>query len=200
VMIAELEYWFSKSSEGLLHPEYKKRLDALYDCELNQELIDYLCDKATSKKHWCEVRFEHLKILLLNKSAYDYDLKQFYFDALNRFRRLWLKMFYIRGYALYATEKELCPVMKKLQQQLEKNHDYIDYEHILSVAGLPYLANKYGYRCILDTLETAKNEYQKIDPLLRGYFTLNENLKQINLISNEEVLKRSNEFFLKHKT
>ena len=199
-MIEKLEYWFSKCSDCLLHPEYTKLLDELYNYELNQEMIDFLCDKATSKKHWCELRFEHLKILLLNETALNYDLKQFYFDALKRCRRLWLKMFYIRGYALYATEEELLPVMKKFQQLLEKNHDYIDYEYILSVAGLSYLAEKYDYACFKETLETAKIEYQKIDPLLRGYFTMNEKLEHINLISYEEALKRSKEFSAKHKT
>ena len=198
-MIEKLEYWFSKCSDCMLHPEYEKLLSELYDYELNQEIIDFLCDKATSKKHWCEIRFEHLKILLLNKTAVEYDLKQFYFDALRRCRRLWLKMFYIRGYALYATEEELCPIMKKFQEQLEKNHDYIDYEQIISVSGIPYLVNKYGYSCFRDALETAKNEYQKIDPLLRGYFTLNKNLEIIDLISNEEMHKRSKEFLEKHK-
>lgn len=198
-MIEKLEYWFSKCSDCLLHPEYTNLLDELYNYELNQKIIDFLCDKATTKKHWCELRFEHLKILLLNPSASQYDLKQFYLDSLKRCRRLWLKMFYIRGYALYATEEELYPVMKKFRELLEKNHDYIDYEYILSEAGLPYFVKKYGYSCFEDTLETAKNEYQKIDPLLRGYFTMNEKLEHIDLISNEEALKRSNEFLEKHK-
>lgn len=198
-MVEKLEYWFSKCSDCLLHPEYNKLLNELYNFELNQEIIDFLCDKATTKKHWCELRFEHLKILLLNPNASQYDLKQFYLDSLKRCRRLWLKMFYIRGYALYATEEELYPVMKKFRELLEKNHDYIDYEYILSEAGLPYFVKKYGYSCFEDTLETAKNEYQKIAPLLRGYFTMNEKLEHIDLISNEEALKRTNEFLEKHK-
>ncbi|MBR4950157.1 MAG: hypothetical protein IKZ25_05205, partial [Clostridia bacterium] len=165
--------------------------------ELTQEIINFLCDKATSKNHWLEIRFQHLKILLLNKSASNYDLKLFYYESSRKCRRLWLKIFYIRGYALYATEEDLIPVMKKFQTLLKKNHDYMDYEYILSVSGLPYLVEKYGYTCFKDTLEIAKNEYQKIDPLLRGYFTLNENLEHINLISHEEALKREDEFFKK---
>ena len=198
-MINQLEFWFAKCSDCLLHPEYEKLLDKLYDSELNQEIIDFLCDKAISKKLLCEIRFEHLKILLLNPSASKYDLKQFYFEGFKKYRRLWLKMFYIRGYCLYATEEELCPIMKKFQEQLEKIHDYIDYEYILSDAGLPHLVNKYGFDWFKDALKIAKNEYQKIDSLLRGYFTLNEKLEHINLISNEEAMKRSKEFLEKHK-
>lgn len=67
-----------------------------------------------------------------------------------------------------------------------------------SEAGLPYLVNEYDYRCFSETLETANNEYQKIDPLLRGYFTLNKNLEHINLISDEEALKRQKEFLKNH--
>jgi hypothetical protein len=197
-MVENLSHWFSKCSDCLLHPEYEKLLNKLYAYDLTQEIIDFLCSKAVSKKHFCEIRFQHLKILLLNKSALKFDLKQFYLDNVKKSRRLWLKMFYIRGYAFYATEQELAPIMKKFQAQLEKNHDYIDYEYILSEAGLPYLVNEYDYPCFSDALETANNEYQKIDPLLRGYFTLNENLEHINLISNEEALKRSKEFLKKH--
>lgn len=167
--------------------------------ELTQEYIDFLCEKATSKKHIGEIRFEHLKILLLNKSAQNFNLKNFYFENLKKCRRLALKLFYIRGYALYATEKELNMVMEKFCASLEKNHDYIDYEHILSVAGLPYLAQTYKYDCFTKALQKAKIEYQKIDPLLRGYFTINENLEQVNLLSNEEMHKRSEMFLKKQK-
>lgn len=198
-MINDLNFWLSECSDGALHPEYKQLLKKLYDYELTQEIIDFLCDKATSKKYFCEIRFEHLKVLLLNKSAVKFDLKQFYLDNLKKSRRLWLKLFYIRGYVLYATEQELIPIMKKFKTQLEKNHDYTDYEYILSEAGLPYLVNKYSYRCFSDAIETANNEYQKIDSLLRGYFTLNENLEHINLISHEEENKRTKEFIEKHK-
>ena len=52
----------------------------------------------------------------------------------------------------------------------------------------------------LKSFETTKIEYQIINLLLRGYFTLNKKLEHINLISNEEALKRSKEFSAKHKT
>lgn len=101
-----------------------------------------------------------------------------------------LKIFFIRGYALYADEEELVPVMKKFQASLKNNHDYIDYEFLLSAAGLPYLAKKYKYPCFIDTWRIAETEYQEIDPLLRGYFTIDKNLEQVNIISNEEINKR----------
>lgn len=108
-------------------------------------------------------------------------------------------MFFIRGYAFYATEEELRPIMKKFQELLEKNHDYIDYEPILSVAGLPYLVEKYGFDCFSDALKTAKNEYQKINPRLRNHFTLNEKLEQDFKLSPEEAKKQFNEILRKAK-
>ena len=193
-MVEQLEYWFSKSSDCLLHYEYIKMLKELLHCDLDQEIIDFLCEKATSKKHWCEIRSEHVKILLLNKSSYKYDLKQFYYENAKKARRLWFKLYFIRGYAIYASESELSPMMTKFQEFLRKYHDYIDYEFILSPAGLPYLVKTYGYPCFAEALETAKIEYEKINPLLRGYFTFDENMNHIKLLSHEEVHRRSEEY------
>ncbi len=108
-----------------------------------------------------------------------------------------MKIFYIRGYAIYASEEELNPVMVKFRNNLGKNHDYIDYNYLLSVAGIPYLVDTYGYDCFVKTLEKAKEEHRQIDPLLQGYFTLNKNLEQINLLSIEEVQLRSKAFLKK---
>jgi len=196
-LLSELERTFKKCSDCSLHPDYIASLNILYNIELSQELIDYLCDKITSKKHIWEIRFNHLRILLLNPSAKAFDLKAFYFENLKKCRRLALKIFYIRGYAIYASEEELNPVMEKFQKSLEKNHDYIDYNYLLSVAGIPYLVDTYGYDCFAKTLEKAEEEHQQIDPLLRGYFTLTEDIEQISLLSIEESRRRSEKFLQK---
>ena len=49
-LLSELERTFKKCSDCLLHPDYIANLNKLNNIELSQELIDYLCDKATSKK------------------------------------------------------------------------------------------------------------------------------------------------------
>ena len=196
-LLSELERIFKKCSDSLMHPDYIASLNKLYNIELSQELIDYLCNKITSKKHIWEIRFDHLRILLLNPSAKAFDLKEFYYENLKKCRRLAMKIFYIRGYAIYASEEELNPVMEKFRKNLEKNHDYIDYNYVLSVAGIPYLADTYGYDCFVKTLEKAEEEHQRIDPLLRGYFTLNTNLEQVNLLSIEEVRQCSERFLEK---
>ena len=196
-LLSELERTFKKCSDCGLHPDYIANLNKLNNIELSQELIDYLCDKATSKKHIWEIRFDHLRILLLNPSANAFDLKEFYYENLKKCRRLALKIFYIRGYAIYASEEELNPVMEKFLKSLEKNHDYIDYNYLLSAAGIPYLVDTYGYDCFVKTLEKTEEEHQRIDPLLRGYFTLNTNLEQVNLLSTEEVGRRTEKFLEK---
>ena len=196
-LLSELERTFKKCSDCLLHPDYIANLNKLYNIELSQELIDYLCDKAASKKHIWEIRFDHLRILLLNPSAKAFGLKEFYYENLKKCRRLAMKIFYIRGYAIYASEEELNPVMEKFRKNLDKNHDYIDYNYLLSVAGIPYLVDTYRYDCFVRTLEKAEEEHQRIDPLLRGYFTLNINLEQVNLLSTEEVIRRSERFLEK---
>ncbi len=196
-LLSELERSFKQCSDCLLHPEYVEYLNLLYKIPLNQALVDYLCAKATSKKHIWEIRFEHLRILLMNPTSRAFDLKGFYLENLKKSRRLAMKIFYIRGYAMYATEEELNPVMAKFRNNLEKNHDDIDYNYILSVAGLPYLVKTYGYDCFVQSLEKAKDEHEKIDPLLRGYFTLDENLNQINLRTAEEIHERTMAFLEK---
>lgn len=198
-LLSELERTFALCSDCLLHPEYTKLLKKLENIHLSQELVDFLCAKATSNKHIWELRFAHLRILLRNPSAQAFDLKEFYLENIKKSRRLALKLFFIRGYAIFAGEKELNPVMGKFQKSLEKNHDYIDYNYILSVAGIPYLLDSYGYDCFAVTLKKAKEEYEKIDPLLQGFFTLNEDLKQVKLLPVEESRKRSQKFLEKYR-
>ena len=196
-LLAELERTFKRSSDGALDKEYRVLLEQLRSVKLTQELVDFLCAKIESKKHIWEIRFEHLRILLINPSAQEFALKDFYFEKIIKCRRLALKLFFIRGYAQYATEEELNPIMERFQKSLEKNHDYIDYNWILSVAGLPFLVSTYKYPCFLKTLKKAEAEHLRIDELLRGYFTLDENLNQVNLLSFEETEKRSRMFLEK---
>ena len=59
-LLSELERTFKKCSDCLLHPDYIANLKKLDDIDLTQELIDYLCDKTTSKKHIWEIQLEHI--------------------------------------------------------------------------------------------------------------------------------------------
>lgn len=196
-ILPKLEQAFKKCSDCSLHDDYKVFLNKLYDIPLTEDLVEYLCDKATSKKHWVEIRSKHLVILLLNESSRKYDLKQFYFDCQKRCRSLWYKLYFIRGYAMYASEDEMIPVMEKYESLLQRNHYYIDYSYILSRPLLPYLVKTYGYDCCERALETAKKEYEKIDPLLRGWSTLNERFEYVELLSKAEWEARYEEYCIK---
>ena len=190
-LLFELENAFQKCSDCLLHPEYTVLLQQLDDIELTQPLVDYLCDKATSKKLIWELRFDHLRILLRNPSAQSFDLKTFYRENLKKSRRPAMKIFWIRGYAMYASEKELNPIMEKFRKNLDGPHGTADINDILSVAGLPYLVKTYGYPCFEQTLEKAKETQLKVHPLLRDYYTLNERMEEVGLLSPEERHKRT---------
>ena len=196
-ILSDLEQAFEKCSDCILSENYLSALNDLISIELSQEIINYLCEKVISKKHIWEIRFDHLRVLLLNKSSKNFDLKQFYYENAKKCRTLAIKIFFIRGYAIYANENEMKAVMKKLCANLENNHDYINYEYILSVAGLPYLEKEYGYESITMALNKAKEEYQKINPLLRGFFTLDHELNQINLLSQKECEERSDKYLQK---
>ena len=198
-VLMKLQNLIKKCSDCGLHPDYIEVLNSAQYCELNQELIDYICNIILSKKYIWEIKFDHLRILLLNPSAQKYDLKQFYYDRIMKSRRLAIKVFFIRGYSLYVDESDVKIVVDKFIRNMRKIHDYIDYEFILSEAGLPYLVKTYGYTCFVDALAIAKEEYQKIDPLLKNYFTINENLEQVSLLSNEEVVNRTQKFIEKLK-
>lgn len=179
---------------------YEKHLYKLRTEPLTQELVDYLCsqiDNPKSKKD-CNLRFIHLQPLFLNPTTQSFDLKRYIYEHIVKTRRLWLKLFYIRTYALFANEQELIPIMQKFETLLKKSHDSEDYEQILSDGGLPFLCNNYGYDCFFKALETAKEEYLKIDPLLRGHFTLNENGDFVEILSSIEIHKRY-EAWLKKK-
>lgn len=198
-ILTDLQNYIKRCSDYGLHPDYVSALNKALYCELNQELVDFICSVILSKKYIWEIKFEHLRVLLLNPSAQKFDLKQFYYERIMKSRRLSMKIFFIRGYALYACETEVKFVVGKFNANMKKIHDYIDYEFILSDAGLPYLVNEYKYDCFTESLDIANEEYEKIDPLLRNFFTINKDLRQINLLSTEEMDIRIRKFIDKHR-
>ena len=178
---------------------YEQHLRRLRTEPLTQELVEYLCsqiDNPKSKKS-CELRFIHLQPLFLNPSARNFDLKEYLYSHISKCRRPWLKLFFIRAYAVHASENELIPIMQKFENTLQKVHDYQDYEQILSEAGLPYLCKRYGYECFFHALSVAKEEYLNIDPLLRGFFTLNEMGDVVEILTPQQIHERLEAFFKK---
>jgi hypothetical protein len=195
-IVAILKENYRYSDFYLPDERYEQHLRKLWSMPLTDEIVTYLCEQIDNpkSKRDCDLRFIHLRPLILNPTTKLFDLKQYFLNHLIKSRRPWLKLFYIMAFTVYAREEEIMPVMKQFNSILEKRHDYVDYEQILSMAGLPLLIKKYGYPCFSESLDIAKHEYMKIDPLLRGFFTLNENFDVIALIAPEECQKRLQAF------
>lgn len=198
-LLQELQENYRYSDYYIPDERYEKHLRRLKTEPLTQELVDYLCSQIDNpkSKRSCELRFIHLQPLFLNPTASNFDLKDYLYRHISKCRRLWLKLFYIRAYSIFASEAELIPIMQRFENSLRKIHDYQDYEQILSKAGLPYLCKRYGYECFINALMTAKEEYTKIDPLLRGFFTLDEEGNLIELLTNKQIQKRFDKLFRK---
>jgi hypothetical protein len=195
--LLELERTYKKCSDCGIHDDHQKLLNELCSMELTQELIDFLCEKVVSKKHFWYVRFEYLRVLIINPYSVKFDLKDFYLSALKRSRRMAMKIFFIRGYASYATEKELAPIIKKFIQSLYKTMDDADWNYVISNPGLTYLVNAYKYDYLKEAFEIAKTEYNKVKLPFKGAYTLDEQLNQVNTISADEYRNRLDE--LKNK-
>jgi hypothetical protein len=176
--------------------QYEQHLRKLWTMPLTQEIVTYLCAQIDNPKNKrdCELRFIHLKPFLLNQTTPIFDLKQYFYIHLKKSRRLWLELFYIMAFAIYANEEEIIPIMHQFNSSLESQHDYVDYEQILSEVGLPLLIRKYNYRCFSESLDKARTEYLKINPLLRGFFTRNKCFDIVELVSLEEYKQRMLEY------
>lgn len=179
---------------------YEECLEILCTKPFTQEEVDYLCKKIDDPKHKNdpEVRCYHLRPFLLNPTTTNFDLKEFFLVRFKKSRRLWLKMYYIMGYAKFATEEELIPVIDKFNDNMRSIHDYIDFSYLMSKYGIKLLVRTYNYPCLHNCLKVAKQEYRKIDPLLKGYITTDKNFKTIELLPNK-VSKLLFELALKRK-
>ncbi len=198
-LLEQLKNNYRYSDYYLPDDRYEQYLHLCYTEPLTQELVDYLCSQIDNPKNKrsCQLRFIHLQPLFLNPTVQNFDLKQYLYSHISKCRRLWLKLFYIRTYSIFATEKELIPIMQKFEKNLQKIHDYQDYEQILSIAGLPYLCKKYGYDCFIHALSVAEKEYLNIDPLLRGFFTLDESGNMVEILTPQQCHERLDAFFKK---
>ncbi len=191
-LLAALQESYRYADCYLPDPNYEQHLLRARQEPLTQDLVDYLCGKIDSPKNKrdCNLRFIHLQPLMLNPTVTDFDLGQYFREHAIKARRLWLRLFFLRAYALFATESDLAPLMRKFEDALRKTHDHQEYEQILSPAGLPYLVKHYGYDCFRSALETAQKEYEQVPPLLRGHFTLTEDGDMVTLLSQEEIKRR----------
>ena len=122
-------------------------------------------------------RREILRQLLCDMPA---DAKDFFLQAFKKERYLDMKLFAVRGYAAYATEAEVAPLMKKLTELLlrraEKTpYNYTEYEPMRSVFLMPYLCSRYGYACFNAFRAQLETLYHAMPDCFKDVFTLDEN-------------------------
>ena len=121
-------------------------------------------------------------------------MKPFYSERFKRARRLCMRMYFLRGYAMYATEEEVTAMCEKFEGALRKGKDHLDFMDIMSENGLLYLVLTYGYPCFNSAWRTAQEEFKKINPHLRGYQTTNARLRHVPLMSYGEVMQHQQMF------
>jgi hypothetical protein len=123
-----------------------------------------------------------------------YDLKDFFLLAFKKERYLDMRLVAIRGFAHYATEKEIIPLMKKFLKTLTERpsrtpYNYQEYETLRSKFGLPYLVEKYGYNCFNEAFAQLEKQYNDMPNECKGFFTLDENGLHVPLMSSEDMNK-----------
>ncbi|CEH34423.1 hypothetical protein [Romboutsia lituseburensis] len=121
-----------------------------------------------------------------------YDLKEFFLSAFKKERYLDMRLTAIRGYAIYASEKEISPLMKKFIDILVKipsrtPYNYQEYEMLRSKFGLPYLVEQYRYDCFKEALDQLEKQYNDMPDECKGFFTLDENGIYVALMTREEI-------------
>jgi hypothetical protein len=182
---------FARCHSFLLTKKYVELLGTLRGQDLTERTAKYLCEKAADTSKIWEIRYEHLAVLLLSSNLSSLYLKEWFLDAYGASRNLTLKLLFLRGYAEYASESELVPVVKDFTLSLKNAHEVTDFEYILSEIGLLYLVKKHRYGCFDAVLEAAKEKYESFPDAVRGFFTVDENFRKVSLLPDEEIRKRT---------
>lgn len=155
----------------------------------------YFQEKDISKRN------EILKQLLCNIPD---DAKDFFLQVFKKERHLNMKLSAVRGYAAYATEKEVSVLMSKLLELLKKipahtPYDYTEYEPMRSVFLMPYLIKHYDYECFHVFSEQLEKQYNDMPDCFKNIFTLDEMGNAYSLRDTEEVRQSWNVFWNRNK-
>lgn len=118
--------------------------------------------------------------------------KEFFLKAFKKERLLDMKLTALRGYAAYASEAEVVPLMEKLLETLKKRpdktpYDYQEYEPMRSVFLLPYLIDRYGYECFRVFADQLERQYAAMPDCFKNIYTLDEQGNARNLRDPREV-------------
>lgn len=139
-----------------------------------------------------------LKQLVLDVPA---DAKDFFLKVFKKERYLDMKLSAIRGYAVYADEKEVSVLMYKLLELLKKRaestpYNYTEYEPMRSVFLMPYLLEHYSYECFKVFNLQLEKQYDDMPDCFKNIFTLDE-FGNVHPLRDKEEVERSWQVFWK---
>ena len=105
--------------------------------------------------------------------------KEFFYQAFKKERYLDIKLIAIRGYSLYASEKEVETLMLKLLELLKKRpertpYDYEEYEIMRSAFLMPYLLKTYNYKCFQEFNTQLEKQYNEMPDVFKNIFSYDE--------------------------
>jgi hypothetical protein len=161
--------------------------------------VDYLTTIYHSTKK-LDFRYQILKLL------YDFDcekLKDFFTDAYKKERYLDMKICALRGLSNFINENEVTNLLLKFNEILAKRpentpYNYQEYELLRGKNALPFLVEKYGYRCFVETLELVNKQYNEMPSAFKGHFTIDENGETVFLRTPEESKALLDKFWEEH--
>ncbi len=165
----------------------KMRFEAFTDDDVAFFEAHYL----TSKDIFSRNQILHAFVL----TCLDRALKDFFLIAFKKERHVDMRLVALRGYACYASEDEVTPLMAKLSDIIKKiptqtRYPWQEYEMLRSQFGLPYLAERYGYDCFIQASEQLNTQYDDMPELCKGFFTLDAQGLHVQLLPTEETRER----------
>lgn len=126
--------------------------------------------------------------------------KDFFLRAFKKERYLDMKLTAVRGYAFYAAEEEVNPLMAKMLELLKKRpehtpYDYQEYEIMRSKFLMPYLLEKYHYKCFQEFSEQLERQYNEMPDVFKNIFSCDEFGNSYTIREPSEVKESLDKFF-----
>lgn len=177
--------------------------DALYQLDtenLTSENTDVLIKIYKTTKQ-IDYRNRILKLLYTHNSS---DLQEFFEGAYKKERYLDMKIYALRGLALFSNEKYIEKLVNKLKLILAKReettpYNYQEYELLRGKNALPFLVGTYNYNCLKELLQQVNEQYERMPDAFKGHFTTDENGEITNLRTPAENSKLITAFFNQQK-
>ncbi|KAF1054676.1 MAG: hypothetical protein GAK43_00718 [Stenotrophomonas maltophilia] len=104
-------------------------------------------------------------------------LQAFFAQAWRKERYLDMKVQALRGLAPWIDEAEMARLLAGFRATLAKReqstpYNYQEYELLRGACALPYLVERYGYACLVETLEQLERQYQAMPDAFKGHFSV----------------------------